>query len=134
MITYENENGSIYMIETLPNATIRASIGSEKQLNLIYETETEKIYQWQRFNLKNGLYEDDTENNETATIEGREYTLKLGRVIVHKVTQESMFASLGKQLAETKLENMKLNQFVSSLAKESARTKIEIMNIKKEAK
>lgn len=132
MITYENENGSIMQIETLPNATIRVLIGSEKQLNLISETETEKIYKWQKFNFEKWVYEDDTENNDVARIDGREYTPRQGRVMVHKVTQESMFSSLGRQLAETKLENMKLNQFILSLAKESAKTKIEIMQLKKE--
>lgn len=115
MITYENENGSIMQIETLPNAIIRVSIGSEKQLNLISETETEKIYKWQKFNFKKGVYEDDTENNEVARIDGREYTPSQGRVVVHKKSDKQRIQELELAFADEHEKRLKNEEIMNQI-------------------
>lgn len=141
MIIYANENGIIYSTELLENAEIRMSVGPDKKLELTSESENEKIYQWQKFDLEKGEYIADDENKETAEIEGKEYNVNNGRIVVPKEFSksevkikefEATINTLGKQLAKEKIENMKKDKTISELGKRETKVSIELMKMKNE--
>ena len=55
-MNYIIENETVYKIEKIGNAEIKSCFGAEKQLILTFETETEKVYEWQKFAPDKGEY------------------------------------------------------------------------------
>ena len=70
---YVIENGLVYNEYTQGNAEIKAFVGMEKQM-LVTETETEIILQWQKFNLTDGQYENDSTNTDLFEYDGKTYS------------------------------------------------------------
>lgn len=85
---YIIENELVYRIEQIGSAEIKASIGSEKRLELISESDTEKVYQWQKFDPDKGEYIADEENIEPAEIDGKEYKVDKGKIVIIKELSE----------------------------------------------
>ena len=69
---YVIENGLVYNEYTQGDAEIKAFVGMEKQM-LVTETETEIILQWQKFNLTDGQYENDSTNTDLFEYDGKTY-------------------------------------------------------------
>ena len=76
------ENGQVMKQEKGETYEIWSHFGMIKQCNLINETSTEKIFQWQIFDLEQGKYVDDLENNTPFVFEGVEYIPVNGKIIV----------------------------------------------------
>ena len=67
------ENGIVYLKTEYDNGSIDIhAIGNEKQM-LVTETETQIILQWQKFNLTDGQYENDSTNTDLFEYDGKTY-------------------------------------------------------------
>ena len=99
-MTYSIENGNVYRIEKISSAEITSCFGPEKQLALISESNTEKVFAWQKFDTEKGEYIPDTENTEPTNIEGKEYKPAEGKIIVKKASAEASAEMKIKQLTE----------------------------------
>lgn len=77
-VTKVNTSSQVAIIEML--------VGMEKQVNKT-ETDTKRIYQWQKFNLDTGTYEDDTTNTTSIIDNGQSYTPVNGQVVVDKLPE-----------------------------------------------
>ncbi|QGZ99439.1 hypothetical protein [Dehalobacter restrictus] len=55
-----------------------------KMCNLVSETDTQKVFQWQIFEADEQKYIDDTTNNTVINIDGTDYTPTNGQVIILK--------------------------------------------------
>lgn len=139
-MSYIKENDTIYKVENIGGAEIKYSVGSEKRLELISESNTEKVYQWQKFDLDKGEYVVD-ENMKIAEIEGKEYKVDKGKVIVPKELSEAesrikhlekTLSTLGKQLVKEKLEGIKKDKTISGLGKHETKLSMDLMRIKNE--
>ena len=128
-------------MENIGSAEIKYSIGSEKRLELVSESETEKVYQCQKFDLTTERYVLDDDNAETVEIDGKEYKADKGRITVPKELSESeakvkeleeILNSLGKQLSKEKIENMKKDKIISELGKHESKLSMELMKMKNE--
>lgn len=138
---YVIENQTVHSIERIGSAKIKANIGSEKRIELISENNTEKIYQWQKFDLEKGEYVVDEENIEPAEIEGKEYSVNNGKIVVPKELSKSevkikefeeVINTLGKQLAKEKIENMKKDKIISELGKQESKLSMDLIRMKNE--
>ena len=96
---YTIENKTVYSIEKIGTAEIRACIGSEKRFELVSETEKEKTYQWQKFDLEKGEYVADEENTDTVSIDGKSYTPEKGKVVIKKEKTEAEKKIIEMELA-----------------------------------
>lgn len=99
-MNYSIENGNVYRIEKIGSAEIKSCFGSEKQLALISESNTEKVFAWQKFDTEKDEYIPDTENTEPTNIDGKEYKPTEGKIIVEKVSAEASAEMKIKQLTE----------------------------------
>ena len=104
---YVIEDEAVYSIEQIGRAEIKASIGSEKRLELISESDKEKVYQWQKFAPDKGEYIADEENIEPVEIDGKEYNVSNGKIIVPKEysDSEARIKHLEEELEKKDLEN-----------------------------
>ena len=96
---YVIENETVYSLEQIGSAEIKASIGLEKRLWLISESDTEKVYQWQKFNTEKGEYVADEENTDTVSIDGKSYTPEKGKVVIKKEKTEAEKKIIEMELA-----------------------------------
>ena len=110
-MNYLKENGNIYKVEQIGTAEIKSCIGYEKRLELISETKTEKVYQWQKFNLDKEEYVTDEENIDTAEIEGKTYIPEKGKISIkkEKTEIEKKLIEIETELAKISKESNKLN-------------------------
>ena len=99
-MNYSIENGNVYRIEKISSVEIKSCFGSEKQLALISESNTEKVFAWQKFDTEKGEYIPDTENTEPTNIDGKEYMPAEGKIIIEKVSAEASAEMKIKQLTE----------------------------------
>ena len=109
-MNYIIENGTVYKIEKIGDAEIKSCFGSEKQLALISESNTEKVYEWQRFDIQKGEYVTDKENTGTANIDGKEYKPTEGKIIVKK---KNTIKQLELAITEMYEDNLKLREKIS---------------------
>ena len=138
---YIQENGFIYCVEQIGKAEIKSGIGNDKRLELISENNTEKIYQWQKFDLEKGEYIADEENSDKAEIDGKEYRAENGKIVVIKELSKSevkvkelegMLNSLGKQLSKEKIESIKKDKTILELGKHESKLSMDLMRMKNE--
>ena len=138
---YIQENGFIYCVEQIGKAEIKSGIGNDKRLELISENNTEKIYQWQKFDIEKGEYVADEENTDKAEIDGKEYRAEKGRIVVIKELSESevkikeledTLNTLGKQLVKAKIEGIKKDKTISELGKHETKLSMDLMRMKNE--
>lgn len=140
-MSYIKENDTIYKVENIGGAEIKYSIGSEKRLELISESDTEKLYQCQKFDLTTERYVLDENNAETVEIDGKEYKADKGRITVPKELSESeakvkelegLLNSLSKQLSKEKIEGIKKDKTILELGKHESKISMELMRVKNE--
>ena len=140
-MNYIIENETVYKIEKIGNAEIKSCFGAEKQLILTFETETEKVYEWQKFAPDKGEYIAYEECTETAEIEGKEYRAENGKIVVIKELSKSevkvkelegMLNSLGKQLSKEKIESIKKDKTILELGKHESKLSMDLMRMKNE--
>lgn len=93
------ENEIVYRIERIGRAEIKTSIGSAKRLELISESDKEKVYQWQKFDLEKGECVADEENTDTVSIDGKSYTPEKGKVVIKKEKTEAEKKIIEMELA-----------------------------------
>ena len=138
---YIIEGAFVYQVEKTEHFEVKAGIGKQKKIELISETDTEKIYECQTFDLAKEKYVIDDENSETTEIDGKEYKADRGKVMVPKEPPESeakikelgeTLNQIGKQLAKEKLENMKKDKTISELGKHESKLTLDIMRNKNE--
>ena len=138
---YIIENNFVYQVEKAERFEIKAGIGQEKKIELISETDTEKIYECQKFDLTAEKYVLDDENSETVEIESKGYKADKGKITVPKELPESevkikeleeTLNTLGKQLSKEKIENMKKDKTIAELGKHESKLSIELMKVKNE--
>lgn len=138
---YIIEDSFVYQVEKTEHFEVKAGIGQEKRVELIYEDDVEKLYECQKFDLSAERYILDEDNAETVEIDGKEYKADKGRITVPKELSESeakvrelegLLNSLGKQLAKEKLENMKKDKTISELGKHESKLTLDIMRNKSE--
>lgn len=138
---YIIENEFVYQVEKTEHFEIKYGIGKEKKLELVSETDTEKIYECQKFDLTAEKYVLDDENSETVEIESKGYKADKGKITVPKELPESeakikelgeTLNQIGKQLAKEKLENMKKDKTISELGKHESKLTLDIMRNKNE--
>ena len=110
MTIYIIENGTVYKVEKIGDAEIKSCFGSEKQLALISENNTEKVYEWQRFDIQKGEYITDKENTEAANIDGKEYKPTEGKITVKK---KNTIKQLELAITEMYEDNLKLREKIS---------------------
>ena len=136
---YIIEDSFVYQVEKTEHFEIKAGIGQEKRVELIYEDDVEKVYECQMFDLNSEKYVLDEDNAETVEIDGKEYKADKGRITVPKELTESeakvkelegLLNSLGKQLAKEKIENMKKDKTLSELGKHESKMTMELMKMK----
>ncbi|MBZ9633085.1 hypothetical protein [Clostridium sp. FP1] len=58
---YTQENGTIFKDTVYENSIVKECIGNATQYS-IAQADTQIKYQWQKFNLDTGVYENDTTN------------------------------------------------------------------------
>jgi len=91
-------------------ASYEVCIGNEVACKEI-ETDTQIIYQWQKFNIDTGVYENDTTNTTIIFDSGQNYTPINGQVVVDKLPE----VKVAKIARITDLYNQKLSLgFISS--------------------
>lgn len=138
---YIIEDSFVYQVEKTEHFEIKAGIGQEKRVELIYEDDVEKVYECQMFDLNSEKYVLDEDNAETVEIDGKEYKADKGRFTVPKVLFESdakvrelegLLNSLGKQLAKEKIEGIKKDKTISELGKHESKMTMELMKMKNE--
>lgn len=82
-MNYSTENGIVYDNHTTDSGSIgQICIGNEIQYSTT-ETDSQTIYQWQKFNIDTGQYENDTTN--TTQILG--ITPTNGQVVIDKLPE-----------------------------------------------
>lgn len=99
-MNYSIEHGNVYRIENIGSTEIKSCFGPEKQLALISESNTEKVFAWQKFDTEKGEYIPDTENTEPTNIDGKEYMPTEGKITVEKMSVETSTEMKIKQLTE----------------------------------
>lgn len=138
---YIIENEFVYQVEKTENFEIKAGIGKEKKLELVSETDTEKTYECQMFDLEKERYVTDEDNAETVEIDGKEYKADKGLIKVPKELSESeakvkelegLLNSLGKQLSKEKIEGIKKDKTILELGKHESKLSMELMKMKNE--
>ena len=112
---YTIENNFVYRTEKIGNAEIKSGMGSEKKLELISESDAEKVYQWQKFDIEKGEYVADEENTKTATIDGKEYQSEKGKIVIKKKLNESQKKLIEVEMALVEVfeENQNLKKQIS---------------------
>ena len=103
---YIIENEFVYQVEKTEHFEIKAGIGKEKKIELVSETETEKVYECQKFDLTKGKYVLD-EDTKTVEIDGKEYKREKNKIIVKKELSETKarIKHLEEELEKKDLEN-----------------------------
>lgn len=138
---YIIENNFVYQVEKTEHFEIKAGIGKEKKIELISETDTEKIYECQKFDLTAEKYVLDDENSETVEIESKEYKADKGKITVPKELPESeakikeleeTLNALGKQLVKEKMEGIKKDKTISELGKHESKLTMDVIRNKNE--
>ena len=106
-MSYIIEDAFVYQIEKTEHYEIKAGIGPAKRLELIFEDETVKNYEWQQFSLEKNKYIIDEEYSEAIEINGKEYKADRGKIIIPKELSESeaKIKELEKELEKKDLEN-----------------------------
>jgi len=72
------------VVTSVQIAIVRTHYGFVKQCNVISDTATEKIYQWQIFDVEQQKYINDPTNNTVVNIDGVDYTPVNGRIVINK--------------------------------------------------
>lgn len=100
------EDSFVYKIEKTGHFEIKVGIGQEKKIELVLETETEKVYECQKFDLTKEKYVLD-EDTETVEIDGKEYKTEKNKIIVKKELSEAKarIKHLEEELEKKDLEN-----------------------------
>ena len=138
---YIIDKSFVYQIEKTEHYEIKAGIGPVKRLELIFEDETVKNYEWQKFSLEKSRYIIDEEYSETVEINGKEYKADRGKITVPKEFSESetklknleeKLNATGKQLAKEKLESIKKDKVISELGKHETKLALDIIRNKNE--
>ena len=138
---YIIENNFVYQVEKTERFEIKAGIGQEKKIELISETDTEKIYECQKFDLAAEKYVLDDENSETVEIESKGYKADKGKITVPKELPESeakikelkeTLNTLGKQLVKEKMEGIKKDKTIFELGKHETKLSMDLMRMKNE--
>ena len=138
---YIIENNFVYQVEKTERFEIKAGIGQEKKIELVSETDTEKIYECQKFDLTAEKYVLDDENSETVEIESKGYKADKGKITVPKEPSESeakikeleeTLNALGKQLVKEKMEGIKKDKTIFELGKHETKLSMDLMRMKNE--
>jgi len=101
------ENGQILKVVQDGQATIKTAHGMEKELRNQSDGST-VVYQWVKFNLSTGEYEDDETSTDTVTVAGIDYTPTNGRVMLN--------ISQLQQIPKTKTEEIEANLAAVNIA------------------
>ncbi len=103
---YIIENEFVYQVEKTEHFEIKAGIGKEKKIELVSETETEKVYECQKFDFTKEKYVLD-EDTKTVEIDGKEYKTEKNKIIVKKELSETKarIKHLEEELEKKDLEN-----------------------------
>ena len=115
---YIIDESFVYQIEKTEHYEIKAGIGPVKRLELIFEDETVKNYEWQKFSLEKNKYIIDEEYSEAVEIDGKEYKADRGKVTVPKELSEAeaKIKELEKELEKKDEENKKaIEEFKKNL-------------------
>ena len=112
---YIIENEFVYQVEKTEHFEIKSGIGKEKKLELVSETDTEKTYECQKFDLTKEKYVIDDENSETVETEGKEYKADKGKIIIKKQPDETQKKLIEVEMALTEVfeENQNLKKQIS---------------------
>ncbi|WPC41213.1 hypothetical protein [Clostridium sp. JS66] len=111
---YIIENDIVYKEDIYNNGTkSKVCIGNEIQYK-ITKTSSQIIYQWQKFNIKKGMYEDDITNTTPIEgqmpVKGKVVTEKVLEIVKEPVDQEKV------QMAETIIDlNNKIDELQNKL-------------------
>ena len=103
---YIIEDSFVYHVEKTEHFEVKAGIGKEKKIELVSETETEKVYECQKFDLTKGKYVLD-EDTKTVEIDSKEYKTEKNKIIVKKELSETKarIKHLEEELEKKDLEN-----------------------------
>ena len=103
---YIIEDSFVYHVEKTEHFEVKAGIGKEKKIKLVSETETEKVYECQKFDLTKEKYVLD-EDTKTVEIDGKEYKTEKNKIIVKKELSETKarIKHLEEELEKKDLEN-----------------------------
>lgn len=103
---YIVEDSFVYHVEKTEHFEVKAGIGKEKKIKLVSETETEKVYECQKFDLTKEKYVLD-EDTKTVEIDGKEYKTEKNKIIVKKELSETKarIKHLEEELEKKDLEN-----------------------------
>ena len=138
---YIIENNFVYQVEKTEHFEIKSGIGQEKKIEFVSETDTEKFYECQKFDLTAEKYVLDDENSETVEIKSKEYKADKGKITVPKALPESeakikeleeTLNALGKQLVNVKMEGIKKDKTISELGKHESKLTMDVIRNKNE--
>lgn len=120
-MNYELNGDEVLKVDEIltPTQTVisKTHIGLLNQVKVISETDTQLTYQWQKFNLEIGIYEDDTTNitpiNGVIPINGQAIIEKA--VVIPKPSLEEQIAQLQQDNAQLKSDNLTIMEVLATI-------------------